>query len=120
MGGTLRSVVDPDREYFESLVADALDELPEEFARRMENVAVVVEEEPEGPLLGLYQGIPQTKRGPGYGGVLPDVITIYRGPLMRHGGKDLRAAVRKTVWHEIAHHFGISDEWLTEHGWAGP
>jgi predicted Zn-dependent protease with MMP-like domain len=112
--------MEPDRESFESLVADALDELPEEFARRMENVAVVVEEEPEGPLLGLYQGIPQTKRGSGYFGALPDMITIYRGPIMRHGGKDLRAAVRKTVWHEIAHHFGISDEWLTEHGWAGP
>ena len=107
--------MEADREYFESLVADALDELPEEFARRMENVAVVVEEEPEGPLLGLYQGIPQTQRSPSwYGGVLPDVITIYRGPLMRHGGDDLRAAVRKTVWHEIAHHFGISDERLVE------
>jgi predicted Zn-dependent protease with MMP-like domain len=112
--------MDADAEYFESLVADALDELPEEFARRMENVAVVIADEPEGPLLGLYHGIPQTKRGPGYGGVLPDVITIYRGPLVRHGGNDLRAAVRKTVWHEIAHHFGISDEWLTEHGWSGP
>jgi predicted Zn-dependent protease with MMP-like domain len=112
--------VDTDREYFESLVADALDELPEEFARRMENVAVVVEDEPEGPLLGLYRGIPQTRRGPGYGGVLPDVITIYRGPLIRHAGRDLRAAVRKTVWHEIAHHFGISDEWLQEHDWSGP
>ena len=108
--------MEPDREYFESLVADALDELPEEFTRRMENVAVVVEEEPEGPLLGLYQGILQTRRGPSYGGVLPDVITIYRGPLMRHGGNDLRAAVRKTVWHEIAHHFGISDQRLWDMG----
>ena len=53
--------MDADREYFESLVADALDELPEEFARRMENVAVVVEEEPEGPLLGLYHGMPRAR-----------------------------------------------------------
>ncbi|MGZ4104829.1 MAG: metallopeptidase family protein [Actinomycetota bacterium] len=110
--------MDAGREYFESLVADALDELPEEFASRMENVVVVVEEEPEGPLLGLYHGIPQTGRGSGYFGVLPDVITIYRGPIERHARGDLRAAVRKTVWHEIAHHFGVSDEWLTEHGWG--
>jgi predicted Zn-dependent protease with MMP-like domain len=113
--------MDEGRDYFESLVADALDDLPEEFARRMENVAVVVEEEPEGPLLGLYQGVPQTRRGPGYTGFLPDRITIYRGPIERRARtpQELAAAVRKTVWHEIAHHFGISDEWLTEHGWGG-
>ena len=109
-----------DRARFEQLVADALDELPEEFASRLENVAVVVEDEPEGPLLGLYHGVPQTNRGSGYFGVLPDRITIYRGPIERRARDEteLAAAVKKTVLHEIAHHFGISDEWLDEHGWG--
>jgi len=112
--------VEGDRARFEQLVADALDELPEEFARRLENVAVVVEDEPEGPLLGLYHGVPQTRRDRGYFGVLPDRITIYRGPIERRARDEteLAAAVKKTVFHEIAHHFGISDEWLDEHGWS--
>lgn len=69
------------------------------------------------PLLGLYQGVPLTRRTSGYGGVPPDKISIYRGPLERLYGNDddrLRAAVRRVVLHEIAHHFGISDERLRE------
>ena len=76
------------------------------------------DEPPDGrPLLGLYQGVPLTRRGTGYAGVLPDKITIYRGPLERRAAGDpgrLRAEVRRVVVHEIAHHFGISDERLVE------
>src|SRR5439155_2616601 len=96
-----------------------LDTLPPELRGQMSNVEIVVEQEPPGgqPLLGLYQGIPLTRRGSYYGGVLPDKITIYRGPLERLYGRDpetLRREVRRVVLHEIAHHFGISDERLIE------
>ena len=113
---------------FEELVADALDSLPEEFALRMENVQVVVEDEPppdmlarlprNTTLLGLYHGIPLTSRGQ-YGNVLPDKISIYRGPITRiaRTPERIKHQVRKTVIHEIAHHFGISDERLHELGW---
>src|SRR6185295_14927530 len=82
---------------------------------------IVVEEEPPPgqPLLGLYQGIPLTRRTSGYSGVLPDKITIYRGPLERLYGADpetLRLQIRHVVIHEVAHHFGISDERLQEMG----
>jgi len=106
-------------EAFEQLVGDALDALPDDIRAQMSNVAVVVEEEPppDANLLGLYHGIPLTRRGSGYTGALPDKITIYRGPLERHYGGDperLAAQVRRTVWHEVAHHFGISDARLIE------
>ena len=106
-------------EHFEQLVRDALDELPDDIRGLMTNVAVTVEDmSPRGPnLLGLYEGVPWGKRGPYYSGALPDKITIYRIPLERISGGDperLRAAVRRTVFHEIAHHFGISDERLVE------
>jgi len=70
-------------------------------------------------LFGLYQGIPQTQRNSNYSWVLPDKITIYRGPLLRacHDAEDVRRQVRTVVIHEIAHHFGISDERLDELGW---
>jgi predicted Zn-dependent protease with MMP-like domain len=84
----------------------------------MSNVAIVVEDEPPPGmrLLGLYQGVPLTRRGSWYGAVPPDRISIYRGPLERHygSGERLEAAVRRVVLHEIAHHFGISDERLVE------
>jgi predicted Zn-dependent protease with MMP-like domain len=104
---------------FEGFVQDALDTLPPELARLMENVAVVVEDEPPPgePLFGLYHGVPLTRRTSSYGAVLPDRISIYRGPLERSYGRDeteLRAQVRRTVLHEIAHHFGISDQRLVE------
>jgi predicted Zn-dependent protease with MMP-like domain len=100
-------------------VQDALDSLPGELSRQISNVEIVVDDEPPAgqPLLGLYQGIPLTRRGSQYGGVLPDKITIYRGPLLRLYGSDpdrLRQEVRRVVLHEIAHHFGISDERLIE------
>jgi predicted Zn-dependent protease with MMP-like domain len=109
-----------DRARFESWVADVLDSLPPDIAGLMENVGVSVEDEPPpgANLLGLYRGIPQTRRSAGYAmGALPDLITIYQGPLERHYGHDealLRSQIRRTVLHEIAHHFGISDERLVE------
>jgi predicted Zn-dependent protease with MMP-like domain len=104
---------------FEELVSEALDSLPEDISALMSNVAVVVEDEPPPglPLLGLYTGVPLTSRTSWYGAVPPDKITIYQGPLERHFGHDpdlLRSQVRRVVVHEIAHHFGISDERLRE------
>ena len=104
---------------FEQLVSGALDALPDDIAGLMSNVAVTVDDEPSPgqPLLGLYEGIPLDRRGPYYAGALPDKITIYRGPIERIAGGDperLRALVKRVVLHEIAHHFGISDERLVE------
>jgi predicted Zn-dependent protease with MMP-like domain len=100
-------------------VQRALDTLPAELRSAMSNVEIVVEDEPPAgqPLLGLYEGIPLTRRGSFYAGVLPDKITIYRGPLTRlaRGSEQrLRDEVRHVVLHEVAHHFGISDERLIE------
>jgi predicted Zn-dependent protease with MMP-like domain len=85
----------------------------------MSNVEIVLEEEPPPgmPLLGLYEGVPLTRRGASYGGVLPDRITIYRRPLERLYAADekrLRREIGRVVLHEVAHHFGISDERLLE------
>ena len=104
---------------FERVVLETLDSLPPELRDRISNVEVVVEDEPPDgrPLLGLYQGVPLTRRGSGYSGALPDKITIYRGPLERLYGDDidaLREQIRHVVLHEIAHHFGISDARLVE------
>jgi predicted Zn-dependent protease with MMP-like domain len=114
---------DVSQDDFEALVAAALDEIPDALAREMENVAVVVEDWPPrgSRLLGLYEGVPLTRRGPiGYSGVMPDRITIFRGPLCaraRDAG-DLAAQVRVTVLHEVGHHFGMDDDRLRELGWA--
>jgi predicted Zn-dependent protease with MMP-like domain len=102
---------------FEQWVEEALASLPRELREYMSNVAIVLEDEPPPgqPLLGLYQGLPLTRRGSWYAGVPPDKITIYRGPLERHYGADpvrLRREVRRVVLHEVAHHFGISDDRL--------
>ena len=106
-------------EQFEEWVADAIESLPPELREAMSNVAVVVEDEPPPGqrLLGLYQGFPLTRRGAHYAGVLADKITLFRGPLERGYGSDgetLRRQIRRVVLHEIAHHFGISDERLVE------
>jgi predicted Zn-dependent protease with MMP-like domain len=112
-----------DRESFERLVAKAVDDLPEEFLERLENVDVVVEDyptpdqllklgmEPGETLLGLYEGVPRTRRGGHYGLVPPDKITIFQRSIeakCRYGG-NISAEVQRVVKHEIAHHFGISD-----------
>ena len=113
-------VIDVDPGRFEDMVITALDGLPEELSRLMRNVAVTVEHGPGPPgLLGLYQGIPLTSRTADYTGVLPDRITIYRREICAICQTEQEAAdqVRRTVIHEIAHHFGIDDHRLSELGW---
>jgi predicted Zn-dependent protease with MMP-like domain len=110
-------------ERFEELVAEALDEVPEELLALMSNVVILVEEDtPEGEpeLLGLYEGHALTERGWDYSGVLPDRILIYRKPILRicETEEDVVEEVAITVVHEIAHHFGIDDERLHELGWG--
>ncbi|PJE60084.1 MAG: hypothetical protein COU85_00150 [Candidatus Portnoybacteria bacterium CG10_big_fil_rev_8_21_14_0_10_44_7] len=108
---------------FGELVNAGIAQIPERFLRRLENVAIVILVEPtarqlkklclgsEYELFGLYEGVPQTRRGPGYGQVLPDKITIFKNPILRSARNQaqIKEIVRETVWHEIAHHFG-SDE----------
>ncbi|MFD7877441.1 metallopeptidase family protein [Streptomyces sp. NPDC059766] len=111
------------RDRFEELVSEALDRIPPELTRVMDNVAVFVEDEPpsdDPDLLGLYEGTPLTERGEWYAGVLPDRITIYRGPTLRHceTDADVVEEVSVTVVHEVAHHFGIDDARLHELGWG--
>jgi predicted Zn-dependent protease with MMP-like domain len=103
---------------FEDIVDAAIGDLPDDLRDAMSNVEVVVEDEPPSgqPLLGLYQGVPLTARTSSYV-ALPDKISIYRGPLERQYGTEpmlLRQMIRRVVLHEIAHHFGISDERLRE------
>jgi predicted Zn-dependent protease with MMP-like domain len=110
--------VEPGR--FEDMVSVALDGLPEELGRLMRNVAVTVEHGPGPPgLLGLYQGVPLTRRTTGYSAVLPDRITIYRLAICAicSTEQEVSAEVRRTVIHEVGHHFGIGDERLHELGW---
>jgi len=110
---------DVPRRRFERLVARALDDLPAWVRERLDNVEVVIEEWPpqdQPSLLGLYEGIPLTQRGQGYAGVLPDRITLFRRTIEAVGGDEerLERVVRHTVAHEVAHHFGISDDRLRE------
>jgi len=108
-------------ERFEELVAAAIDSLPESLGRAMENVSVSVDPfAPAGRLFGLYEGVPLTRRGISYSAVLPDRITIFMRSICAscRSDEEVTAAVRKTVVHEIAHHFGIDDARLAELGWA--
>jgi predicted Zn-dependent protease with MMP-like domain len=110
--------VEPAR--FEEMVVAALDGLPPGLGRLMRNVAVTVEHDPGPPgLLGLYQGVPLTSRTSAYAGVLPDRITIYRQAICSICRTEQQVAeqVRRTVVHEVAHHFGIDDRRLAELGW---
>ena len=108
-------------EQFAGLVAEALDTIPPELSGLMDNVVVMVDDDsPPGRLLGLYHGIPLTQRGE-YGGMaMPDRITIFRQTICASCDTDAEvvAQVRTTVLHEVAHHFGISDERLDELGWG--
>ncbi len=115
---------------FYELVEKALEGLPPELSALLDNVAIVVEDWPDlsSPLVpdvdddglyGLYEGVPLTERGAGYYGILPDKITIFRGPLERDFWYDeLEEQIRITVVHEIAHHFGFDEERLEELGWG--
>lgn len=120
-------------EDFEAAVDDALDAIPEDLASRMDNVVVLVEEEPEAELLtpddhdedglptllGLYDGVPLTERDEGWNLVLPDRILIFKGPLERwcRTREELVDEITVTVLHEVGHHFGIPDKRLHELGW---
>jgi predicted Zn-dependent protease with MMP-like domain len=117
-----------DRERFEWLVARAVESLPEEFRTKLENVDVVVEDWPTQSqlakaglrrgqtLLGLYQGVPLTKRGRHYGLVAPDKITVFQGSIEAKYGfeTEIVAEIQRVVRHEIAHHFGIGDARLEQ------
>jgi predicted Zn-dependent protease with MMP-like domain len=113
-------VIDIEPRRFEEMVVKALDGLPEELGQLMRNVAVLVEHG-QGPpgVLGLYEGIPLTNRSTMYSGVLPDRITIYYQAICADAWSEweVEEQVRKTVIHEVAHHFGIGDDRLRELGW---
>ena len=117
-----------DRERFEWLVFKAVDELPDEFRERMDNIDIVVQDEPTSSqlaeaglkrsetLLGLYEGVPLTRRSRSYGMVPPDKITIFQKPIEARyrGDIEIQREVQRVVKHEIAHHFGISDARLNQ------
>jgi predicted Zn-dependent protease with MMP-like domain len=115
---------------FYELVERALEGLPPELSELLDNVAIVVDDwpdystplvasDPYDTLYGLYEGVPLTERGAGYHGMLPDKITIFRGPLERdYRRAELEEQIRITVVHEIAHHFGIDEDRLEELGWG--
>jgi len=109
---------------FEKIVEKGIKAIPEKFLRKLDNVAIVIEAEPtpaqkkklnirsDWTLFGLYEGIPQTHRGINYNAVLPDKITIFQRPIEEaaRDEKDIKEIVKNTVWHEIAHHFGMSED----------
>jgi len=113
-------MVEVEPEHFEAMVGEALDGIPEELGELMSNVAVTVQHEggPRG-LLGLYQGVPLTRRTSFYAGALPDRITIYRRAICAICDSEAEVVeqVRRTVVHEVGHHFGIGDARLRELGW---
>lgn len=117
-------MIDVSDQQFEDLINQAMDELPQEYIKRLDNVAIVFEEEPtpeqrtklqlkcNDTLFGLYEGIPLTKRGISYNLVLPDKITIFKKPMVMYSPSmaGLRAQVKHTLWHEIAHYFGLEHD----------
>ena len=119
-----------ERKYFELLVTQALHALPQEFQERLDNIEVVIEDEPTveqlaeaelesgDSLLGLYEGVPLTERGANYGLVLPDKISIFQRPIEEACRSDvkIKSEVQRVIQHEIAHHFGLDDERLDELG----
>jgi predicted Zn-dependent protease with MMP-like domain len=124
-----RRVEQAHRRRFERLVGRALDDLPPEIAAMLDNVEVVVEDEPtpeqigrrggdQETLFGLYEGVPRTERGSGYSLVLPDKVTIFRGPLERacRSPAEVAREVRITVIHELGHHLGFEEDRLEQLG----
>ena len=117
------AVIDMAPEQFEELVGLALDSIPPELAGLLDNVVVIVEADApadDPDLLGLYSGVPLTERGSWYAGVLPDQVSIFRTPILEMCSSvdEVVDEVRITVVHELAHHFGISDDRLDELGYA--
>ena len=115
-------MIDVAPERFAELVSEALDDIPDELGRMMDNVGVFVDDaSPPGRLFGLYQGVPLTKRDNyGIGVAMPDRITIYRQTICAacRSEDEVREQVKVTVIHEVAHHFGIDDDRLDELGWS--
>ena len=117
----MKNIISSDN--FEKIVKEGIKAIPEKFLRKLDNVAIVIEDEPtpaqkkklnihsNWTLLGLYEGVPQVSRGANYSAVLPDKITIFQKPIEKEAQseKDLKEIVKNTVWHEIAHHFGMSE-----------
>ena len=117
-----------EKKEFEKLVKQSVLELPEKIRKTMENVAIVIENRPSQEnlrqvgirygniLLGLYEGVPQTKWGKGFGMVLPDKITIFQESIEKFAksSEEIKGLVKNTVWHEIAHHFGFSEKGIRE------
>ncbi len=115
-------------EQFNQIISEVMDELPREYIERLNNVAIVYADEPtpeereqlklrcDQTLFGLYQGIPLTRRGAGYNLVLPDKITIFKNPILRFSKDpaDFRRHVKHTLWHEIAHFFGLDHDRIHE------
>lgn len=115
-------------EQFDAHISRAMSELPQQFIRNLDNVAITYAEEPTPEqlkkqgirehelLLGLYEGIPLTKRGAGYNLVLPDKITIFKKPILQlsYGEEDLFQRIKRTLWHEIAHHYGLDHDRIHE------
>ncbi len=117
-------MIEVNQQDFEAIVTEAIDAIPKKYAEKMNNVGFVVEDEPSPEqrqkmhlvngrtLYGLYEGVPLTQRGVGYNLVLPDKITVFKRPveMLSNTLNELREQVRYTVWHEVAHHFGLGHE----------
>src|SRR5688500_1285135 len=113
---------------FSHIIAECLDELPEEYVKGLQNVLITYEDEPSEEqrkkqklrpyqtLLGLYEGVPMTKRGAGYQFVLPDKITIFKNPILSQssGPEEFKARVKHTLWHEVAHFYGLDHDRIHE------
>jgi predicted Zn-dependent protease with MMP-like domain len=111
-------------EQFDHLISRAMNELPQQYIKGLNNVAIVYADAPdehqakkarlrEGSiLLGLYEGIPLTQRGAGYSGVLPDKITLFKYPILAvvRSHEELFAQIKRTLWHEIAHYYGLNHD----------
>ena len=121
-------MIEIDDKQFETLISQALDELPQEYIKRLDNVAIVYEDEPtpeqrtklqlkcDQSLFGLYEGIPLTKRNVSYNLVLPDKITIFKKPMLSYTNSyaELKSQVKHTLWHELAHYFGLEHDRIHE------
>lgn len=119
----LQFMTGQNREEFEEIVNEGIKAIPEKFLQKLKNVEIVIEDEPTPTqrkrlslhpgwtLFGLYEGVPQLERGAGYNAVLPDKITIFQNPIEAAASdeKDIKEIVKNTVWHEIAHHFGMNE-----------
>lgn len=120
----LLSMIEISDEEFELLIAQAMDAIPEKYARNMDNVGITWDSQPSASqrgklrlrgdqqLYGLYEGIPLTQRGSGYNLVLPDKITIFKHPMVDifSNTPTLKKQIAKTLWHEVAHHFGLNHQ----------